>query len=153
MFDLLWSLWLAASGWGRDIRGRRGSAAIPPNELSREHVYKILQNVAIHAHLKQNVAKCMKMWPFCENPVCPNPVWKPVRWGHTWSLGRRDHGRPEGETGRRTDGQTDGRRDGETERRRDGETERRRDGETERRRDIETERQRDGGNGIGGMGT
>ena len=21
---------------------------------------------------------CGKMWPLCENPVCPDPVWKPV---------------------------------------------------------------------------
>ena len=21
------------------------------------------------------------MWPFCENPVCPDPVWKPVKGG------------------------------------------------------------------------
>ena len=47
------------------------------------HIYiyiyiHILQNVAMRAHLKQTIAKCMEMWPFCENPVCPGIVWKPV---------------------------------------------------------------------------
>ena len=36
----------------------------------------ILQNVARCAHLKQTMATCT--WPFCENPVCPDTVWKTV---------------------------------------------------------------------------
>ena len=31
--------------------------------------------VATRAHLKRTMASCMEMWPFRENPVCPDPVW------------------------------------------------------------------------------
>ena len=38
----------------------------------------ILQNVATCTRLKHNITKCEDLWPLCENPVCPDPVWKPV---------------------------------------------------------------------------
>ena len=36
------------------------------------------QNMATRAHLNQTIAKRREMLPFCENPVCPGPVWEPV---------------------------------------------------------------------------
>lgn len=39
---------------------------------------QMLQNVATGAHIKQNITKCKEIWSFCENPVCPEPIWKPV---------------------------------------------------------------------------
>ena len=39
---------------------------------------KIMQHVATRAHLKQTISKCREMWPFCENPVCPDPVWNRI---------------------------------------------------------------------------
>ena len=39
---------------------------------------KILQNVATCEHLTQLLQNVWDLCPFCENPVCPNPVWKPV---------------------------------------------------------------------------
>ena len=58
----------------QDKRGRDRSAAIPPNELSLGKMW--WQHVPMH--LKQAMAKRREMWTFCENPVCPDPVWKPV---------------------------------------------------------------------------
>ena len=43
-----------------------------------QKVANIMANVATRAHFKQHIAKCKELWPFCENPVCPEPVWKPV---------------------------------------------------------------------------
>ena len=45
------------------------------------------QNVATCAHLKhgQNVGN---LWPFCENPVCPDTVRKPVNDAHSSGVGR-----------------------------------------------------------------
>ena len=41
---------------------------------------KCEQNVATCAHLKQMIWQTVgDVWPFCENPGCPDPVWKPVR--------------------------------------------------------------------------
>ena len=38
------------------------------------------QIVARCAHWKQSIAKCIgDLWPFCEHPVCPEPVRKPAR--------------------------------------------------------------------------
>ena len=64
-------------------------APVPPNEISWEHVnnmclhvtsyYKydqMSQNVATRADLKQHIANREDLWPFCENQVCPDPVWK-----------------------------------------------------------------------------
>ena len=39
-----------------------------PNELSRQNV----------GNMWQNLATCRDLRPFCENPDCPDPVWKPV---------------------------------------------------------------------------
>ena len=36
------------------------------------------QNVAMRANIKHDTAKLKDLWPFCENPVCPDPVWRPV---------------------------------------------------------------------------
>ena len=85
---------LTASRQGQDKRGRRRSAAIPPNELPWENVNnmwqtianygtaatcdKMWQSVATRADLERNMATCVDLRPFCKNPVCPNPVWKPV---------------------------------------------------------------------------
>ena len=33
------------------------------------------QHVRTRSKISQNAGN---LWPFCENPVCPNPVWKPV---------------------------------------------------------------------------
>ena len=41
----------------------------------------ILQNVATRAQSKRNLTKLKEMWPFCENPVCPDLVWKPANAG------------------------------------------------------------------------
>ena len=73
-----------ASRQGRDTGGRRRSAAIPPHELSRENVGSIWQNASNYGnmwqqHLKQAMAKCVERLPFCENPACPDPVWKLVK--------------------------------------------------------------------------
>ena len=82
---------LTASRRGQDKRGRHRSAAIPPNELSWENVGKVWQSVAKYGKAwQQHVATCAHLkqsklwqdvgdsWPFCENPVCPDPVRKPV---------------------------------------------------------------------------
>ena len=58
---------LAASRWGQDKRGRRRSATIPPNQLSRENVSNILHNVVKCDEILQNVSKCgnlcaLKLW-------------------------------------------------------------------------------------------
>ena len=47
------------------LRGRRRSAAIPPNEW-------------FTGTRGQHVATSKEMWPFCENPVCPDRVCEPV---------------------------------------------------------------------------
>ena len=39
----------------------------------------IWQHVARRAHIKQAMTTCTEMWPFCENPVCPDPVRKPMK--------------------------------------------------------------------------
>ena len=44
--------------------------------------------MATHAHLQQNIARCKEMSPFCENPVCPDPVWKPLSIASGRSSGR-----------------------------------------------------------------
>ena len=49
-----------------------------PNQFSWENMSqyaKMLQHVCTRSNTLQNV---WDLWPFCENPVCPNPVWKPV---------------------------------------------------------------------------
>ena len=53
---------------------------LPLMNFQGEHVVKMWQHAATRAHLKQN-----KLWqnvrdlrPFCDNPVCPGPVWKPA---------------------------------------------------------------------------
>ena len=51
---------LKASRRGQDKRGRRRSAALPPNEPSWENVGNMRQNVAPCPHLKQSIAKCME---------------------------------------------------------------------------------------------
>ena len=38
-----------------------------------------MANVATRAHSKQTMTKCRDLWSFCENPICPYPVWKSVR--------------------------------------------------------------------------
>ena len=38
----------------------------------------MLPNVATCAHLKQMLQDVGNLWPLSENPVCPDPVWKPV---------------------------------------------------------------------------
>ena len=38
----------------------------------------VTHNVAIVARCNKHIAKCREMWPICENPVCPDPVWKPM---------------------------------------------------------------------------
>ena len=87
---------LKASGRCQDKRGRHRSAAIPTNELAPGNVSKTLQNVATRQNFKiwqhvrtqsrlwQNVGN---LWPFRENPVCPEPVWKPVIARGNWSTG------------------------------------------------------------------
>ena len=59
---------------------------------SREDVKKMWQHVATCGNMWQDVATCGNtcklkskmwqsvgnLWPFCENPVCPDPVWKSV---------------------------------------------------------------------------
>ena len=42
---------------------------------------KLLQNVATRAHSKQNMTTFRNLWPCCENPFRPDPVWKPVTKG------------------------------------------------------------------------
>ena len=37
--------------------------------------------MATRARLKQNIVTYKEMRPFCENPVCPDPVWNPVTRG------------------------------------------------------------------------
>ena len=96
---------LTASRRGQDKRGRRRSAAIPPNQLSGENVGKMLQDLttcdnmwqhmtnggntsalkATHGKMWQRARtqsntcqNSRNLWPFCENPVRPDPVWKPA---------------------------------------------------------------------------
>ena len=38
----------------------------------------MLQNVATCARIKQQLQNVRDLCPFHENPVCPDPVWKPV---------------------------------------------------------------------------
>ena len=68
-------------------------AAIPPNELSWGNVGDLWQHIAKCDNMWQAMAKCgnacalknnmlqhvRNLRPFCENPACPDPVWKPVR--------------------------------------------------------------------------
>ena len=65
---------LTASRRGRDKRGHRRSAATP--DFRR----KMWQNVAAYGNMCALEATCGEMRggprPFCENPVCPDPVWK-----------------------------------------------------------------------------
>ena len=58
----LHSVLLTASRQGQDKRGRRGSAAIPPNELSRENVCSTLQNVASCGNVCALKSKYGNMW-------------------------------------------------------------------------------------------
>ena len=37
-----------------------------------------MANCAMCAHLNQAMANRGNLWPWCENPVCPDLVWKPV---------------------------------------------------------------------------
>ena len=76
---------LKASRRGQDKRGRRRSATIqfPLVNFHRimwaksgklwQHVANILQHVATCADLKQTLQHVGELWPFCENPVCPDP--------------------------------------------------------------------------------
>ena len=61
----------------RCIRGRRRSATVPPNEMSRGHVGKTWQTMTTCGNtcaLKQTMAKCKEMLPFCEkNLSVPTP--------------------------------------------------------------------------------
>ena len=53
-------------------------------------MWKISQNVATCAHIKQNLTK-WDLWPFCENLVCPDPSrsrWSGGRaWQRDWADG------------------------------------------------------------------
>ena len=52
---------------------------IPHNELSQEHVNKMWQHVCTPPN---TITTCENLWPSCENPVCPDPVWEPVNMNH-----------------------------------------------------------------------
>ena len=41
-------------------------------------VAKGYTNIANCAHLKHHITTCGDLWPFCEDPVCPNPARKLV---------------------------------------------------------------------------
>ena len=64
---------------GYDKRGRHRSAATSRSQRSRENAGKNIAKCGnMCARAKQNTAKCRDSWPFCGNPVCPDPVWKPA---------------------------------------------------------------------------
>ena len=64
------------------------SVAVPANQLSsddmatygkiRQRILLNIANVATCAHLKQICQNVRDSLPFCQNPVCPDPAWKPV---------------------------------------------------------------------------
>ena len=82
-----------ASRRGRDKRGRRRSAAIPPNELSRGNVGNARRHIATCGKLSQHVATCAHLNTIMlhtvgervpsvrKNNACPDPAWKPVTLG------------------------------------------------------------------------
>ena len=48
---------------------------IPAEDVSGSR-RKIMQHVATRADLNKYIATCVDLWPFCENPFCPDPVQK-----------------------------------------------------------------------------
>ena len=76
---------LKASRRGQDKRGRHRSVTIPHYACSLGNVSKLWQHSAKCDKMWQHVRTQKQIWqnvrnlrPFCENPVCPDPVWKPV---------------------------------------------------------------------------
>ena len=50
-----------------------------PSELSRKKCGQHMATCGNACPLKTNtMATCMEMWPFCENPACPDPVRQPA---------------------------------------------------------------------------
>ena len=56
---------------------------------TNDNTWQTIANVATRAHSKQSMATYMEMWPFCEKPVCPDPVWKTVSCGPGSHRGRK----------------------------------------------------------------
>ena len=62
---------------------QRFLVALSHIQLSQENVNHMWTNIATRGNMrafktKQAIATCRELWPFCENPVCPDPVCKPA---------------------------------------------------------------------------